>query len=236
MMDQSLLDRQLILESLLDLLEKSANGFNSLQAHQTSQQHMHQRTTSSINTHFYSNSKNALSFFEMSTIKLLLTAITHNMHHFLQSELLSRRLAYFCCKRIAHMFNEFSQCFYDKQIKQVKLANQKSLTSNASSSLHTSTNVNPIKTDQSTVNSLSSSKLTDLTGALGATNSASTIVNYVFKKNLPLSSVKLVFDKFVKCPLHRNQIILLTSIVHAIELGCMQALIWNDVGKCEFFT
>ena len=34
--------------------------------------------------------------------------------------------------------------------------------------------------------------------------------------------------------MHRNQLILLTSIVHAIELGCMQALIWNSVGDAKF--
>jgi mediator of RNA polymerase II transcription subunit 12 len=30
--------------------------------------------------------------------------------------------------------------------------------------------------------------------------------------------------------MYRDQIIQLTSVIHSIELGCMQALIWNDVG------
>lgn len=152
------------------------------------------------------------------------------MHHFLQSELLSRRLAYFCCKRLAHMFNEFSQCFYDKQIKQIKQANQKTTSSNA-----TTNTSNFSKADQSNVNNSSSAKNANESAAVSSGSSgastANTIVNYVFKRDLSLSSVKTVFDKFIKCPLHRNQIILLTSIVHAIELGCMQALIWNDVGE-----
>ena len=40
-----------------------------------------------------------------------------------------------------------------------------------------------------------------------------------------------LFEKFLECPKHRDQLIMYTSIVHAIQLGCMQALIWNDVGK-----
>ena len=32
------------------------------------------------------------------------------------------------------------------------------------------------------------------------------------------------------CPAHRDQILLLTTIVHSIQLGCMQSLIWNKVG------
>ena len=42
--------------------------------------------------------------------------------------------------------------------------------------------------------------------------------------------IKNLFDKFAECPAHRNQILLLTTIIQAIELGCMQALIWNSVG------
>lgn len=72
-MDQNLLDKQLILETLLDLLEKNPNGFSS-QSHQSAQQHLHQRTSSQLNNSFLPGSKNTLAFFEMSTIKLLLTS------------------------------------------------------------------------------------------------------------------------------------------------------------------
>lgn len=117
MLDQNLLDKQMVLESMLDLLEKNSNGFT----HYGQAGAMHQRASQQASTHFIpSNSKNSLIFFEMNTIKLLLTNITQNMHHFLQSELLSRRLAYFSCKRLSHMFNEFSQLYFDKQVKEIK--------------------------------------------------------------------------------------------------------------------
>ncbi len=213
MLDQNLLDKQLILESMLDLLEKNANGFSS--ASQTS---LHQRSSSQLSSHLAGSAKNTLAFFEMTTIKLLLTTITHNMHLFLQSELLSRRLAYFCCRRLSQMFNEFSACFYDSAIKQLK------------------TGTSAQKLDNSTagkqgVNATDQTAVATPNPVITTAATPNQIINYVLKKNVSMGSVKAVFDKFVKCTVHRNQIILLTSIVHAIELGCMQALIWNDVGK-----
>ncbi len=212
MLDQNLLDKQLILESMLDILEKNANGFSSTNI--SSQASLHQRSSSQLNNQSTGTAKNTLAFFESTTIKLLLTTITHNMHLFLQSELLSRRLAYFCCRRLSYMFNEFSAGFYDSAIKQLKV-------STSAQKLNSSSAKQGLNLDQ--------------TGPpptpAGSTSSTNQIVNYVLKKNVSLSSVKEMFDKFVKCGVHRNQIILLTSIVHAIELGCMQALIWNDVGK-----
>ena len=217
MLDQNLLDKQLILESMLDLLEKNANGFSS--ASQTS---LHQRSSSQLSSHLAGSAKNTLAFFEMATIKLLLTTITHNMHLFLQSELLSRRLAYFCCRRLSQMFNEFSACFYDSAIKQLKTGT--SAQKLANSLLAGKQGINT--TDQTIVATPNSVTTTAAT--------PNQIINYVLKKSVSMSSVKAVFDKFVKCTVHRNQIILLTSIVHAIELGCMQALIWNDVGKSGY--
>jgi hypothetical protein len=71
MLDQNLLDKQLVLESMVDLLEKCANGFNQNQANQ-------QR--SHLNSQHYIS--NFLSiFFEMSSIKLLL--ITSLSYHLL---------------------------------------------------------------------------------------------------------------------------------------------------------
>ena len=57
------------------------------------------------------------------------------MHYFLQSELLSRRLAYYCCKRISFMFNEFSQKFFEPTLKQLQ-----NLTVNKTESTSSSSN------------------------------------------------------------------------------------------------
>jgi hypothetical protein len=39
----------------------------------------------------------------------------------------------------------------------------------------------------------------------------------------------------VECPQHRDQIVLLTSIIQSVQLGCMQSLVWNDIGKFRLY-
>ena len=60
------------------------------------------------------------------------------MYYFLQSELLSRRLAHFCCKRISNIFNEYSNCFFEKTIK--RLQKKSSSSSDLTKSLNLSKN------------------------------------------------------------------------------------------------
>jgi mediator of RNA polymerase II transcription subunit 12 len=55
-------------------------------------------------------------------------------------------------------------------------------------------------------------------------------VNHFIKKNVSEDSIKLLFDKIFENSVHKEQIVMFTSIVQAIELGSMQSLIWNDVG------
>ena len=97
------------------------------------------------------------------------------MHHFLQSELLSRRLAYFCCKRIAHMFNEYSQCFFEKSIKQLKtILNKPAAAAATTSNATNSFNNKEAITTPTKSNPAESTHLT---------------VNYVLKKNMSISTV-----------------------------------------------
>jgi hypothetical protein len=49
---------------------------------------------------------------------LLLNLVVQNINHYLQSELLSRRLAYYCCKKLSSLFNY--------QITDTKVTNSKS--------------------------------------------------------------------------------------------------------------
>lgn len=109
------------------------------------------------------------------------------MFHFLQSELVSRRLAHYCTKRISLIFGEYSNTFFDKVIRDLK--------------------------DKA------------------ASSADNTAINYLIKSEIPLKSVKQVFNKMLDCPIHREPLVQLITIVHAIQLGCMQALIWNNVGK-----
>jgi hypothetical protein len=53
-------------------------------------------------------------------IFFFLNLVVQNIHHVLQSELLSRRLAYFCCKRLSAMFIEYSNCLFETTVNNLK--------------------------------------------------------------------------------------------------------------------
>lgn len=111
MMDQNLLDKQIILETLLEMLEKSMTPPTPTQSTQ-----LPRHPSMSLAN---SSSQQPCVLVEYYTTKMLLNTIIHNMHFYLQSEILSRRMAYFCCKRLANMFNEYSSLFFDSAIKDV---------------------------------------------------------------------------------------------------------------------
>lgn len=93
------------------------------------------------------------------------------MYHFLQSELLSRRLAYYCCKRIYTLFNEFSNSFFEKAVKQLQLKQQQQQSKQPPQQQHSQ---QQIKTEPqiSTVS-----------------NDSNKPLNYILKNELPIKSV-----------------------------------------------
>lgn len=106
------------------------------------------------------------------------------MFHFIQSELLSRRVAHFCCKRIAILFNEYTQGHFDKALKQ--------LPQNPSAGSHQ---------------------------------------QYIVRNQLSMRSIKSVFSRVAQCPFHHEMLRSMLSIVYTVQLGCIQALVWNRVGE-----
>jgi hypothetical protein len=82
MLDENLLDKQLILESMVDLLEKSSGG----NPHQQSSLLLQQRSSSHLNAQQGLSSGGTSSLlFEMSSIKLLLTLSKFNFFTFLKN-------------------------------------------------------------------------------------------------------------------------------------------------------
>ena len=99
------------------------------------------------------------------------------MHHFLQSELLSRRLAYFCCKRISTMFNEYSQKFFEPTLKQLQ-----QFTLNKSANTNATAPAAPANTSTSTPSAPSP-----------ADSSSFEANNYILKKNVSIEAVYFLF-------------------------------------------
>lgn len=55
---------------------------------------------------------------------------------------------------------------------------------------------------------------------------------YVVKSNeLSIGSVRALFARITQCPVHHETLRSLLSVVYAVQLGCMQALVWNRVGE-----
>lgn len=119
------------------------------------------------------------------------------MYHFLQSELLSRRLAHFCCKRIAILFNDFTQSQFDKAIKQLQ--------SQTITTTTTTTTTSTTSTSSTTV----------------------TQQHYIIHNEMPFNGVRSLFSRISQCPMHNEMLRSMLSIVYAVQLGCMQALVWN---------
>ena len=136
------------------------------------------------------------------------------MYHFLQSELLSRRLAYFCCKRISNIFNEYSTCFFEKTIKKLQSkvspptlpsllkANSSnnllsSLPAAPNSLIHAtqlqkSPDLNPSLGNNSTKLKPFVTNLTSVQTTSQANTKAIEVVNYVLKKDVSIKSVRIV--------------------------------------------
>ena len=171
MLDQNLLDKQFILESLIDLLEKSLH----------SNQKIHLASNLLVDNSavklLLSTSK--FSIFILNFLKTLVHfyfffKVAQNMHHFLQSELLSRRLAYFCCKRLSIMFNEYSQKFFDPTLKQLQNLSNNSTTT---TTITTTTNTN------------NSNKLAQTTTTPSSDFNLVEANNFVLKKNVSIEAV-----------------------------------------------
>jgi hypothetical protein len=374
MLDQNLLDKQYILEFFIDLLEKtSTTPINHLNTNISSsscnskfinkqQQFQNKQKTSTTTTTTVTN------YSDISTDKLLLNAIIQNIHHYILSELFSRRLASFCCQKLSSIFNDFSNSLFESTIKQLLnnntnnnssnqnenktkliltalsnaaiqtatadtsklnsnelvknklpsspssnplsalpvlssiksnnssdisigtfMTNNPSSMSNTNSTTTTTTTTTPPSklkpftisaggpslnlntiggpstpptstTSTATINTnnymnkLQSAFALEISKTISSLNKPSSdsnsnsnskqsdsivkpnqIINYILKKNIPLDSICGIFKNIISCPLHRDEVMLLISIVHSIQLGCMQALIWNDVGELFFF-
>jgi CCR4-NOT transcriptional regulation complex NOT5 subunit len=146
------------------------------------------------------------------------------MYYFLQSELLSRRLAFYCCKRLSVIFNEFSNCYFEKTLKKLQTkssdANSKSLLkSNSATNLLSplsqqqqqkspdlnATKLKPFVTNlaaatSSSTNNSSASTLSSQTKNLNQTTPTlgpTEATNYILQRDVPIKSVCFLFTIFI---------------------------------------
>lgn len=140
-----------------------------------------------------------------------LIEVVQNMNNFLQSELLSRRLAHNCCKRLKALFEE-------------QLSKREP---NPAPSTEPSTPQAPKSESVKTENTENQSTPTPKETPSSETTTTQT------PKTEPIAfeTVREIFNEILdnQSPL-RECVIVMISIVNAIVLGAPQALIWNAIG------
>ncbi|XP_057325001.1 mediator of RNA polymerase II transcription subunit 12 [Microplitis mediator] len=171
MFEEGLLDRQELLQWILELLDKM-------------------RSTPS----------------DDGVLKLLLPLALQYLEEFVQSELLARRLAYLCCRKLSQML------------------------SNVDINTPTSPTVLPaikseITNGKETVASTAATPAPSSTSGAGASTAAP-------QTTQPISNaLTSAFNDYLNCPHHKDVILCLSAIVQVITLECPTALVWNSVGE-----
>ncbi|CAG5095064.1 Similar to kto: Mediator of RNA polymerase II transcription subunit 12 (Drosophila melanogaster) [Cotesia congregata] len=137
-------------------------------------------------------------------LKLLLPLALQYLEEFVQSELLARRLAYLCCRKLAQMLSnvDINTPASPPVLPTVKveLTNGKEVPASTTSAPTASTGGAATSTSQPTVQPISNA----LTAA---------------------------FNDYLNCPHHKDVILCLSAIVQVITLECPTALVWNSVGE-----
>uniref|UniRef100_A0A8D9FIE5 Mediator of RNA polymerase II transcription subunit 12-like protein n=1 Tax=Cacopsylla melanoneura TaxID=428564 RepID=A0A8D9FIE5_9HEMI len=134
-------------------------------------------------------------------LKLILPIALQYLDEFVQSELMSRRLAYLCCKKLAQLANNSEQ-------QAATAPNSPAVNSNTTGlGVTTGTNTNSSPANNNTNN----------------TNTATTLQSVNTSQN-PLS-------EYLNCAHHRDIVLSLSAIIQAITLECPTALVWNSIGE-----
>jgi mediator of RNA polymerase II transcription subunit 12 len=149
-------------------------------------------------------------------IGIVVPLLLQYVEEFTQSELLSRKLAFHCAKKL-------SQLMADYNIGLNSDANNDTNNDNSNSFNGKNTNNTTINTNNSTTNG----NIGNNTNTISANN----ITNGTSSSNQSsTASLIACFSDLTNCSHHRNVILGLSAIVQIITLDCPTSLIWLNVG------
>lgn len=135
----------------------------------------------------------------------------------MQSELLSRRLAYLCCKKLAQLVNSSEQ------------SSILSPNSPALNNMSTTANSGNPNTPGFVIGTNSAANTNS--GPANNTPSSNTNNNNAPATLMPANTVQYPFSEYLNCPHHRDIVLSLSAIIQAITLECPTALVWNCIGE-----
>lgn len=167
-------------------------------------------------------------------LKLFLPLALQYMSEFVQSERLSRRLAYLVCKKLAHMLNTAVEA---KESAGLNTGSTTSLVAaNGSDS-------NGLKGEIRIKNEIMDAPLTPASGsAMPSINDDSGNSNQqqVGEKSSlgpadlpppPPNPLETILNEYLTCPHHHDLILQLSAILHIITIECPTALVWSSLGS-----
>lgn len=136
-------------------------------------------------------------------LKLILPIALQYLDEYVQSELMSRRLAYLCCKKLAQLVNNSEQ----------------------NPTTNTSLSPNSPAGNNTSSNSINTSTTTPVSNTNTVNNTTGS------NTNSGVNTAQNPFSEYMKCAHHRDIVLSLSAIIQAIVLECPTALVWNSIGE-----
>ncbi|KAI5713129.1 hypothetical protein M8J76_012279 [Diaphorina citri] len=156
-------------------------------------------------------------------LKLILPIALQYLDEFVQSELMSRRLAYLCSKKLSQLSNNSEQSGASNSI----LSPHSPAVNNNTSSNSITSSGNPNSTGPPGTNTTANNSSAGNNTAANSNNSN----NNTSSALVPTNTTQSLFSEYMSCGHHRDIVLSLSAIIQAITLECPTALVWNCIGE-----
>lgn len=160
-------------------------------------------------------------------LKIFLPLALQYMPEFVQSERLSRRLAYLVCKKLAHMLTTALEAK-----ENANFSSSNGFESNGMTKLE-----NRIKTelmDQAPATPVSLNTTPMITEEINSSmkllSCESNVPGPVDLPPPPPNPLETILNEYLTCPHHHDLILQLSAVLHIITIECPTALVWSCLG------
>jgi len=166
-----------------------------------------------------------------TVIGIVVPLLLQYVEEFTQSELLSRKLAFHCAKKLSQLAADFNGGQALDATNDTN--NDSSVNINGKNTNNANTNANTGNSANNT-NTANGVNSTTNTGNNPNSSTANTTTNGTVASNQSSSAALIAcFSDLVNCSHHRNVILGLSVIVQIITLDCPTSLIWLNVGDSK---
>lgn len=158
-------------------------------------------------------------------LKLFLPLALQYMSEFVQSERLSRRLAYLVCKKLAHMLTTALEA---KENANFSGAN--SCESGGSGRMEQRIKTELVDQAPPTPASMGATTAEDTNSSTKQLCNEPNVLGPVDLPPPPPNPLETILNEYLTCPHHHDLILQLSAILHIITIECPTALVWSSLG------